>query len=73
MRDADSDAELVQPEDRTAIPTHYYKILTRDLPNQRIDTLTIMLEHVDASPTGATPCVISSCSTTPKQSTPSKR
>ena len=53
VRDNDANADRVQPLDNVAIPTHYYKILTRDLPNERIDMLTILLDHGDMSPSGA--------------------
>ena len=38
--------------DRVAVPTHFYEIVVRELPNQRIDAMSIILEHVDSSPSG---------------------
>ena len=51
QRDADSDADLVQPTDRVAIPTHFFKIVLHERPNGFIESMTFLLPHVDDSPT----------------------
>jgi DNA/RNA endonuclease G (NUC1) len=51
QRDADGDANLVQPTDRVAIPTHFYKIILHERPNGFIESMTFLLPHVDSSPT----------------------
>ena len=57
-RDADTAATRMASNNgdmRVAVPTHYYKILARQLPNERIDTLTILLVHDNTSaPSGST-------------------
>ena len=37
-----------------AVPSHFYKILITDRPNQDIDVLVILLPHLDSAPSGAT-------------------
>lgn len=44
-RDADSDANLVAPRRRVAIPTHFYKIILHQRPSGFIDTISILLPH----------------------------
>ncbi len=56
-RDADNDAELMDPnepgrEPRVAIPSHFYKIILHERVSGYIDTITILLPHVDDSPSG---------------------
>lgn len=48
-RDADSSAKRVPTDgdDRVAIPSHFYKIFLHERPNGYIETMTILLEHVD--------------------------
>lgn len=53
-RDADSDADLVEPRDRVAIPTHFYKIILHERANTFIESMTFLLPHLDSSPTGRT-------------------
>lgn len=53
QRDANIDARSVAPRNRVAIPTHFYKIIIRDRPNEPVESMTFLLEHVDTSPDGA--------------------
>lgn len=49
QRDADADADLVDPTDRVAIPTHFYKIILHVRPSGFIDTISFILPHLDES------------------------
>ena len=51
-RDKDSDAHLVDPRKRVAVPSHFYKIILFERPNTFIEALAIMLPNVNESPTG---------------------
>lgn len=53
VRDADTAKTPIQTGSEVAVPSHFYKILMTDRPNQDIDTLAILLLHEDSSPTGA--------------------
>jgi DNA/RNA endonuclease G (NUC1) len=53
QRDADADADLVSPTNRVAIPTAFYKIILHVRPSGFIDTISILLPHLDES-VGAT-------------------
>ncbi len=55
QRDDDATAERVDPRDRVAIPTHFYKIILHERPNGFIESMTFLLRHVDDTPTGAVP------------------
>ncbi|MBI2435476.1 MAG: DNA/RNA non-specific endonuclease [Candidatus Hydrogenedentes bacterium] len=50
-RDADSQAARMITG-RVAVPTHFFKIIVHQWPNGFIETLAILLPHVDASPKG---------------------
>jgi endonuclease G len=52
-RDEDVDADRVDPRDRVAIPTHFYKIFLYQRSNGFIDTMTFLLPHTDEKITGA--------------------
>jgi len=52
QRDANSATRRVAPHNRVAIPTHFYKIIIRDRPNEPVESMTFLLEHVDTSPNG---------------------
>ncbi len=45
QRDADADAELMS--NRVGIPTHFYKIILHVRPSGFIDTISILLPHLD--------------------------
>lgn len=47
QRDADEDADVVAPTNRVAIPTHFYKIVLHVRPSGFIDTISILLPHLD--------------------------
>lgn len=49
QRDADEDSDWVAPTDRVAIPTHFYKIVLHVRSGGFIDTITILLPHLDQS------------------------
>ena len=53
-RDADCDADLVDPRSRVAIPTHFYKIILHERAKTFIESMTFLLPHLDSSPTGRT-------------------
>lgn len=46
-RDADADVDLVSPTNRVGIPTHFYKIILHVRPSGFIDTISILLPHLD--------------------------
>ena len=49
QRDADTDADLVSPTNRVGVPTHFYKIILHVRPSGFIDTISILLPHLDES------------------------
>ncbi len=51
QRDADEDADRVNPTERVAIPTHFYKIIIHRRPSGFIDTISILLPHDNRSNT----------------------
>jgi endonuclease G len=44
-RDADADAQRMQPTGRVAIPSHFYKILLHPRANGFVDSLCVLLPH----------------------------
>ena len=48
-RDADADATLMSPTNRVGVPTHFYKIVLHVRPSGFIDTISILLPHLDES------------------------
>lgn len=52
-RDPDNNADRVQPRDRVAIPTHYYKIILFQRSNGFIETMTVLLPHTNKKITGS--------------------
>lgn len=49
QRDADSDADRVQPTGRLAIPTHFYKVILHERENGFIEGIAVLLPHDDVS------------------------
>jgi endonuclease G len=52
-RDADGDADTMESNEgiqRVAVPTHFYKIILHTRPNGFIDSMALLLPHVDSSP-----------------------
>jgi len=47
-RDLDSDADLMRPTERVAVPTHFYKIIMHRRPTGYIDSIAILLPHDEA-------------------------
>ncbi len=52
QRDADANADYMDPTDRVAVPTHFYKIIFHERPNGYVDTMTFMLPHNNEKHTG---------------------
>lgn len=48
-RDADSDADLMEPLKYVAVPTHFYKIILHERPNGLIESMVFLLPHEDIS------------------------
>ncbi len=48
--DAPADAVFKRPTKRTAIPSHYYKILVRERADGEIETLAVLVPHVKKDP-----------------------
>ncbi len=53
QRDPDSAKITIKAGSEVAVPSHFYKILITDRPNQAMDALAVLLPHVDSSPSGA--------------------
>lgn len=47
QRDEDANADLMSPTDRVAVPTHFFKIILHVRPSGFIDTISILLPHMD--------------------------
>ena len=47
VRDADDDPnkEVTEPGSEVAVPSHFFKIVMTDLPNQSVDSIAIILPH----------------------------
>ncbi len=51
-RDSDSDATLMAPRNRVAVPTHFYKIILHERPDGFIESMSFLLPHEDKSASG---------------------
>lgn len=47
QRDEDANADLMSPTDRVAVPTHFFKIILHVRLSGFIDTISILLPHMD--------------------------
>ena len=50
QRDANADKQPIQAGSEVAAPTHFYKIVITDRPNEDMNAIAIVMPHVDASP-----------------------
>lgn len=49
QRDADADADFMSRTNRVGIPSHFYKIVLHVRPSGFIDTISLLLPHLDES------------------------